>query len=80
MISGPDKKILRKCCICILILESAVLAGYFKQFPVSVTRTEEQVLIEQVTKDLNAGEEKTVYGIQILIKEGEIRFYRTLIK
>ena len=80
MISGPDKKILRKCCICILILESSALAGHVKKFPISVTKTEEQVLIEQVTKDSDAEEEKTVYGIQILIKEGEIRFYRTLIK
>lgn len=80
MITGPEKKILKKCCICILILESAVLAGQLKQFPISITRTEEQLLIRQISGKEEEGEEKTVYGIQILFKRGEIRIYRTLIK
>lgn len=80
IVSLPGKKILRKCCICILILETAVLTGRMKQFPISVTRTEEQILIEQKVKDQESGAEKTVYGVQIWLERGEICFYRTLIK
>ena len=73
-------RILRKCCVAILILEAAVMAGRCKPCPVRVTQTEEVGLIEQIAGEQEEDGEETVYGILVWLKEGEIRFFRTLIK
>ena len=80
IITSSQNKILRKCCIGILIMETAVLAGRYKPCPFQITKTQERGLIEQAAGEPDGSEEKTVYGILIWLKEGEIRFFRTLIK
>ncbi|MBT9779378.1 hypothetical protein GPL15_23135 [Clostridium sp. MCC353] len=56
------------------------MAGRCKPCPVRVTQTEEVGLIEQIAGEQEEDGEETVYGILVWLKEGEIRFFRTLIK
>ena len=71
--------ILLKACICLLILEMAFAVRYLADNPVSIQRTEETVTLEQRVVNDSDMEQSAVYGIQFRWKEGELRFFKTLI-
>lgn len=68
-----------KAAICILALEMALAVRFLMENPVAVTRTEEEVILEQRMAGSDEGNETAIYGIKFRLKEGEISFYRILI-